>query len=541
MLSPAILLAASLGSLSPTVTPGAQDGGQPGLASRIMAVVHAKYGNNERKYETLAKKADKQVREALAKARWSSGAQAGEQRPATAHPFVALVDTLTAAARSQVERKKNSDQVRDLLTRFPWNTQLELPLGLQYGSDRPVPSNTDGFIHLGAPQDELAGFPELLVNHYLYGFDEIVGWRFCIKKGKNLDFTGRTADDLPQLETELPGWEHMRVLLQGSLPEVALFAIPRLTHAIHTRLVELRRGADGSLATQDAVQALLDSRWNGFTFEPPFAKSALAIVVPVHEMITDGRGLLFRFPDSDRLARVGDLPFLSDIAIQLYAEVFRNEKFSVGDFIALRPGAREARQQLIADSAYLSRYRHLIDLIVRAVLSPNLRYPTYLDYTDYLEGMMPVRRETGAAFDMPRKHALLLWAYAGKDPVKVAEFLHEHLLQQEANRFPRDVALPIAFTLLVRSMEKEMLAVVAQRIEDERQGKAATTAEGYAIGDFEREFSPRATFRAAEGDVDSEFLMCSFHAFHEQVTAVIQEAALAAVAKEIGAKDLLKK
>jgi hypothetical protein len=530
---PTILLAAALTSAGLAA--------QQPLPSRIsvddlLQRVEAKYKDNERKYDGLAAKVEKAVREALQDATWPSGSGRGAPRPASEHPFVQLVDSLATAARAAANQKPDA-RVQKLLEEFPWPRELELQAGLAYGSDRPVPAHSSGFVHMGEAQRPFPGFPELAVNHYLFGLREIVGWQFGVKPGKRIAYQGRKPTDAAVAANALPGWEALRTMLLGSLPDVPLLAIPHLTHLIHARLAE-RRQQDGAKNRQDEFAALMDARWNGFTIDPPYHKGSLPIVAPLHALITDGNGFFDRFPASAHMRQVGDLPFVSVLLHQQYAKHFHGETVSVGDLINDRSNAEAMRALFRRDSSYLSRYRTLIDLIVRAILAPHLRYPGYLEFADYREGSMPTERATGAAFNMPRKHALVAWAASGKDPVALADFLYDRLLGKPENTFPNDVALPIALTLLVRAVEQELLGAIDQRIEAERAGTTASTAPGYALGDFEREFCPRAHYLSNTGESTSEFLIHSAHVFHARVVQVIQETAYATVIDEIGAKDL---
>src|SRR5262249_42529189 len=151
--------------------------------------------------------------------------------------------------------------------------------------DRPVPDNEGGFINLDRAPDPFPGFPLLGTNHYLYGLQEIVGWKFGIKQAKKLTYEGRGPKAPAAMETTLPGWERIRVYLQGSLPEAPLSAILWLTHGIHSRLVERRKSASGELSRMDALLAFLDSKWNGFYFQVPYSKERVAIVEPVHALM----------------------------------------------------------------------------------------------------------------------------------------------------------------------------------------------------------------------------------------------------------------
>jgi hypothetical protein len=362
------------------------------------------------------------------------------------------------------------------------------------------------------------------VNSYLYGLQEIVGWQFAVDSRKSLAFTGRGPDDGPVALGELPAGESLRVQLEGSPPNVDLWALPALCHAIHTRLAERIAAEDAPAARMDEVLAFLDSKWNGFTFQPPYTKDRLPFVFTAHRLFTDGRGFAFRFPSSAHLASVGDVPFMSNTSYVEFAQRFMELGVSTIDFVRRTPDSQAVLERFRAESTYLARYKMLIELIAHAVLTPNLRLPGYLRAYDFPEGVAPTERVLDARFDVPRKHALLLWAYAAKDPVAVADFLYENLFSIEGNQFPADVSLPVQLTLLVREKEPEMLAAVLGRIVAERP-------ESGVPGDFEREFSPHATYLDSSAETAADYLIESFSRFHEPVFRVIREAAHGEVAK----------
>jgi hypothetical protein len=176
----------------------------------------------------------------------------------------------------------------------------------------------------------------------------------------------------------------------------------------------------------------------------------------------------------------------------------------------------------------------LIDQIVRAILCPTLRYPEYLLIVDYPKDKLPVERKIDRTFDVSRRHALLVWAYVGKDPVKLADFLHDNVLDKEANRFPQNVTFSAAFTTAVREKEPEMMKAIAARIAEERASGSSGADAKRGPSDFEREFSPYATYLEAQGDPASDFLLHSFHAMHERVAKLIQDTAYAVLQKEAG-------
>lgn len=502
--------------------------GQP-TVDELMLQIEKKYKQDDRKYEALADKVEKAVTKALETTVWLSEQEAGKQRMMQEHPFCALVQELSKTSKSGAKSKTPPSP---LLAKFPWAAQLELPLGLEYGSDRPIPPNDNGFINLDDAPDPLPGFPELCMNQYLYGLQEIAGWRTGVKLGKTLSYVGRDSKAPAAVESTLPGWEKLRVQLQGSLPDVALFALPSLTHRIHSRLVERRKTSAGELARMDEMLAFLDSKWNGFSLQIPSSKERLMIVQPIHALMTDRTGFMYRFANSAGLARSGDLPFVAVQSYQQYADVFMGQKVVPHEFIARTPAASAVTTRFLAECAYLSRYKALIDQIVRAILSPNLRYPSYIAYADYPEGKMPDKRETGHEFDVLRKQAVMVWAYADKNPDKLADFLHDRLLSKPANQFPNDVGLSASFTLMVRENEKEMLQAITARIEAAR--KATASGASPKTTDDEREFSPYATYADGSGSPASEYVLNSFHVFHGSVTKLIQDTAFAVVLKEIG-------
>jgi Skp family chaperone for outer membrane proteins len=491
----------------------------------VMSRLQAKYKQTDKKYDTLADDMDKEVRKAL-KTVWLSEKDAGASRTFSEHPYFVLVDQLAKAAQSEASRadaKKSSN--RDaLLAKFPWLPRVELDIGLDGGSDRPVPANEKGFIALGTSLEPVRGFPELEINPYLYGLQEIVSWRTGVKVGKKIEYEGRNAKKPPVMETALPSWEKIRVLLQGSLPEVPLFAIPWLEHSIHTRLVERRKSQSAEVSRMDDELAFLDSKWNGFTFQVPYAKERQVVVYPMHVLMTDRKGFFNGFPQSEQMSKAGDLPFISIQTYQQYAQLFLGQKIAGGDFVQNSAAAARAGESFQADCAYLSRYKTLIDVFVRAILSPNLSYPQHMTFADYPKGKVPTERKLDPALDVARKHALLVWAYVGKDPAKLADFLYDNLLSKEANRFPNNVELSSLFTLMSREKEKEMLQNIAAR---SASGKSSPT-------DFEREFSPNPIYLDGKGDPASDYLVESFQALHDQATKVIQDAAFAVAQKEIG-------
>jgi hypothetical protein len=496
-----------------------------------MARLQAKYKQLDKKYDALADAIEKEIQKTLKSEVWLTAEEAGAARTLGEHPYFKRASDLARAAQAGAAGgdAKAVARRKALLAKFPWIPRVELDVGLDGGSDRPIPKHEKGFIDLGAAPDPFPGFPELSTNQYLYGLQEIVGWRAGVKPGKKPAFEGRDAKKPPAMETSLPGYERVRVLLQGTMPEVPLLAVPQLTHAIHSRLAERRRGSSEAPAKMDELLALLDSKWDGFLFDVPWSKERVAVVQPIFALMTDRKGFFYRFQDSAHMAEVGDLPFISIQTYPAYAQAFLGQKLTGSDFIRTTPAGKAANESFLSDTAYLVRYRSLIDQIVRAALCPNLRYPEYLAFLDYPKDKLPGERKVDGELDVSRKHAVLLWACAGGDPSKVADWLFEHVLDKDEQRFPKDVGLSAAFTSIVRREEPEILGAIVARIADERK---ATVWKGPS--DFEREFSPYPTYLAVEGEGSSDLLLASFHAFHERAAKVVRDAAAAAVEKEAG-------
>lgn len=518
-------------ALSLALAPGlpADPLGSP--VDEAMAKLEAKYKQQDKKYDALADAIEKEIAKSLKSTVWLTAEEAGTARMLGEHPYFARGSELARAAQAGAAGgdAKAAARRKALLAKFPWIPRVELDVGLDGGSDRPVPKNEKGFIDLGAATSPFPGFPELSANQYLYGLQEVVGWRAGVKPGKKPAFEGRDAKKPPAMETSLPGYERVRVLLAGTMPEVALLAVPELTHAIHSRLAERRRGTSAEPAKMDEELALLDSKWDGFQFAVPWSKEPVTVVVPVFALMTDRKGFFYRFQDSAHMAQVGDLPFISIQTYPQFAQAFLGQKLTGGDFIRTTPAGKAANEAFLADTGYLVRYRTLVDEIARAVLCPNLRYPEYLEFLDYPKDKVPGERKADPELDVSRKHAVLVFAHVGGDPSKLADWLFEHVLDKDENRFPKDVGLAAAFTATVRKEEPEIVRAIAARIADDRKAAAAK-----GPGDFEREFSPFATYLGTEGDPSSDLLLASFHAFHETAAKVVRDAATAAVAKETG-------
>jgi len=480
------------------------------------------FKRNEDKYDAFAKQLDKAVVDALETTAWLPAEGATAERKLGAHPYRALIGGLADPLRKEA-RKSTAPATQKLIARYPWSKELELLQGLQYGSDRAIPDHENGFIKLGAA-DPFPGFPDLPVNVYLFGLDEIVGWQFRVKSGTKVGYEGRAAKDGPVLATDLPGWHKARLYLQGVLPDVPLFAIPSLTQSIHCRLAERRKGADGKTAPMDEMLALMSSHWNGFTFEAPWSKNRVAVVQPLSTLYGDRKGFLFQFPPATKMESVGDMPFVSVTTLSRFAETILGQKVAPEDFIGPTDPARVATDQFVADSHYLARYIALIDELVRAVVAPGSPYPKYLEGFDFPAGKGPTAREVSGRFERPRKYAVLLWAGCGKDPRKVADFLHDNLLGSADAAFPQDVQLQSKLSEVVRGHEKELMQAVVDRI-------AADRAAGPTPGDFEREFSPYATYLTTDGATNADYLLCSFQSFHAAFSKVVQDTARAAITK----------
>ena len=496
-----------------------------------MAKLQAKYKQQDKKYDALADAIEKEIAKSLKSTVWLTAEEAGAAHTLGEHPYFARGSALAHAAQTGAAGgdAKAAARRKSLLAKYPWIPRVELDVGLDGGTDRPVPKNEKGFIDLGAPPDPFPGFPELCVNQYLFGLQEIVGWRAGVQPGKKAAFGGRDPKKPPAMETALPGYERVRVLLAGTMPEVALLALPELTHEIHTRLAERRRGTSNDPAPMDEELALLDSKWDGFVFDVPWSKDRMTVVQPILPLMADRKGFFYRFKDSGHMAEVGDLPFISIQTYPQFAQAFLGQKLGRGDFIKTSAGGKAANEAFLAHTAYLVRYRTLLDQIARAALCPSSRYPEYLAYLDYPKDKMPGERKADPELDVSRKHAVLLFAFAGGDPAKVADWLFEHVLDKDENRFPKDVGLSAVFTAAVRREEPEILRAIAGRIAEDRKA-----AGGKSLCAFEREFSPYATYLDVQGEPSSDFLLASFHAFHERAAKVVREAAASAVEKETG-------
>lgn len=496
------------------------------------------YGPRERKYEALLEVVSEAVEEALAEFTWTSGPGEGTPRPLAQHPHLTFIADLAETARARASGRKNPAGIAALIETYPWNSQLELTLGLEYGSDRPIPKNKGGFVVMPDSPNPVPGYPELSVNQYLYGLGEIAGWRTGVKKGK-AKYGGRKPKQRATLVEELPAWEALRVYLTGTVPDVPLLAIPELTHRIHSRLLQRRMEQTGERPPMDEFLALLDSKWNGFTIDVPYSKDPLTFVVPVHSLYVDTKGFLYQFPGSAQMASVGDLPFMAIHTHMQYSAVFRGVRIDPGDLISNTPKGVAARREFDVALNYLTRYKTLIDLIVRTVLSPEVPYPEYLTLYGYPESRPPEARTFDSKFDVTQRQALLLWAAVNQDPEQLADWLHDELLSKPEHVFPSKASLVVAFLTLARESEGDLLDTVAQRITlvrkitDHVAEAEASRASGSLSADFEREYSPFEIYLSVQGKTGSNALAHSFQTFHAPLSEAVRAAAYGAVLKEL--------
>jgi hypothetical protein len=492
--------------------------GEASPLDAVLAEVVTQHKGDAKKLEALVAKVDKAVRKALATTPYP-GSTPDAPRTLDSHPYLALVADLTAAARAR--SAKPSARASELLGRFPWSEQLDFVVGLEFGSDRPVPEHENGFIALGERRRPTA-LNESCTNSYLFGLHEIVGWQGSVQRKKTLAFRARAAKDpVPAMEKALAPVEALSVYLQGALPEVPLLAIPELTHRIHSRLAE-RRSAGGKPAPMDEMLAFLDARWNAFTFQAPGTKGRTAVALPVFQLISDRQAFPYGFEIGEHLGGVGDIPFVSDPSLRHYAQVFRREEIEVREFIADSERAAAARAAFWQDCVYLARYRALVETFARAILAPDQPFPAFMEAFDHVGGAAPASREQARTLDAPRKHALVLWAFAGKDPSALADFVHENVLDLELNHFPKNAALASEFAYAVRNRDRELLSRIVERV---------TSAAG---GDFACEFSPHETLLDPTSQAATGYLVHSFQAFQAPVATAIRAAAFAVVRAELG-------
>jgi len=517
--APSIL--ALLLSLSPALAAAEDERPSPAeVAQRLQAA----FGKNPRKLTALSEEVEQVVAERLAAATWTSGSGNGEQRDLAQHPHLTLVRELAAAARERTAGKRNSDYARAMLEQFPWPERLELDRGLDGGTDRPVPRHEGGFILLGTCQGPFPGYPEYSPNRYGYGTQELLGWRTGVGRGKKASYDGRSVKDRPLVEETLPAWAAIDVRLKGGLPDVPLFALPELAHRIHARLAERRRGAGTEPALLDRALAFFDGRLNGFVFDEPFAKDRMIVAVPFHDLFTDERGLFSRFPTSAHMIEVGDLPFAATHSYIEYGKTFLDVVASAGDFISNTPKGKEVYQAFRGAGSAARSYKMLIDILARALLTPEVAYPAYLAIYDHPGGRPPEGRANEPAYDVARRYALVLWAWADKDPVRVADFLYDELLSRPELAFPNTESLPNAFVVHMRERERGLLEEVAAR----------TQAGGESRADFEREFSAAQSYLSAAVVPSGQALASSHAQFHRVWSAVVQDAAYAVVLDALG-------
>ena len=519
-------LATGLSGLS-LASPLPPTGGDLPSADATLRRVEDKLGNVEKRYDKLLKEVRDAVGDALETTTWGDP-QRGT--PLTSHPHIDLVQRLHGEAAERCSQRKNPPETVELLEKYEWLKLLELPRGLEFGTDRPIPANKSGFIQLDTPDGPLPGYPELHVNHYLWGTGEIAGWQTGVKKGK-AQFLGRSKKDTVSPCEELPSHEAIRVYLTGNVPETPLLAIPELQHRIHSELAARRVDAEGKRHSMDELLAFLESKWNGFIFKPTYSKKDLVITVPLHALMADMKSLPYHFANSDAMKAVGDIPFTAIQTHVEYSEIFRGESVTTGDLISVNAKGKACLDDFNRDTVFLSRYKALVDVMARSLLSPEIPLPQYLsayDYPTVERHAPPSHRTPGFVYDGARRHALLLWAACEKDPVRVAGWLHEHVLSREPNVFPSKQSMPAEMVKEVRAQEQDLLAAVVLVIEKER------AAHGDAgPGPFERQFCPYEDYLSVDGDPNANALANSFHHFHAELSTAISVAAHSAVQGKI--------
>src|SRR5262245_25488188 len=158
---------------------------------QVLRQLREKYKDNEKKHTALVAKVDKAVRKALASTPFP-GSATDSPRFLDTHPYLSLVNELSTAGRTK-PAKTAVPASYDILARHPCCARLDLVEGLEYGSDRQVPPHENGFIELGDLPEVGPGFPDACVNQYLFGLQEIVGWRSCVvETKKQVSFRGLT-------------------------------------------------------------------------------------------------------------------------------------------------------------------------------------------------------------------------------------------------------------------------------------------------------------------------------------------------------------
>lgn len=492
---------------------------EPPPPAEVLTALAAEYETNEKRYESLVKRVDKAVEKALADTTWQG------ERSLAEHPARVLIEALEAELleTATARKRRNGELQAALLERYPWLPEVEFMIGLHHGSDRPIPEHVEGFIHLGSAVGEFPGYPELLTNHYLYGLREVVHWQYLVETKRKTAFGGRGPKDPPVTGTSLPTWEALRVYLQGTTPDVPLFAIPQLTHRIHARLGERRAEEENGAAIHgrhpmDETLAFLDARWDGYSVELPYSDDRLPVVFPAHDLFADSQGFLFRFQRSAELHETGEMPFIGSPTNQLYGQLFHDVDLDLAEYNEPYQGrAAVVMAAFQNESVYLARYKTLISQLVRAVCAPQLAYPAAMAYLDYPDGRGPSGREWRDDLDVPRSHAVLVWAAVAKDPEAYADWLYDNVLSVEEFRFPSIESLATAFTLAVRERREELLALVAANDDP----------------DFQREFSPYTEYLSGEGEPNVVAMLASFHAFHAPLEEAIRDAAWSVIQREI--------
>jgi hypothetical protein len=498
---------------------------------RIMRELQKKFGAKIKEYQRLADAIDKDVVTELGSRTWSCGEGT---KPLKEHPQVVWVDSLAKMVREEFDKPKSpTKEKQKQLEEYPWGKDLELVLGLQHGADREVPKHINGFIDLGDTPEALRGFPLLAMNQYLYGLGEVVGWQYRVKQTTGakatLKFLSRDKTVKAEVEWELPPSERIRVALLGVQPDLALVGLPEMTHLLHSELMK-RRMSGGEPARMDKMLTFMDSRWNGLKFVDPFTGGVVPIACPFHTLFTEqGGGFIDQFPRTATLLTAGDLPFVAIQTNDDYGKKFLGKDVPLSSLgWQTTPEGTALKERFVADSTYLKRYKNLLEMIVRAILLPNQKYPPFLAAYDFKVDTLSTaneREKSDAKFGAPRKYFVLLWAYSGKDIGRLAEFVHEFLSRPQ-NVFPNNVALPSVFSSYLYEKEQEMLKVVGERIAKDRAEHK---------DDYEREFCPFRDYLGEPGPMESDYLLSSYQYFHGLVGNAIRDVALRHAAKEVGA------
>lgn len=431
----------------------------------------------------------------------------GEARALAEHPFLALVAELSTSARARAAGKKNPPEVTAVLRDFPWPSELELTRGLEFGADRAIPRNHDGFIELKGAPSPLPGYPELFVNRVLFGTGELASWQTGVeRKNSALSWGGRRRTERVPLAEALPPWEELRVWLTGTVPDVPLLALPELTLRLHLRLAEHRRKAGKEHARVDALLGLLDATWNGFVIDVPYRATGLACSTPILPLLANRAGFFYRFAESRRMESVGDLPFLAVQTQAEYARKLRKQRVTPQDLMERNAKAEESTRVLTTDVNWLIRYVALLDLVARALLCPEVPYPQAIAVYDYPNATPPPRAQD-YTYDVPRRHALILWAALGANPERLADWLWDEVLSNEENAFPHEASLAVAFLERARTLEPELL----------EQAKTALAASDSTL------FGSTSAWTS--DPALANLLAHDFHAAHSSLGDVIRAAA----------------